>query len=207
MQRSGVALTALAAALLLTGAACSSGSDPGPNYSSVSTTPSSPIEPSTPSTATSSNPNVPSGASSPTQPNEALRNSTDGAFAFVSFYWKQVDWAYSIVDGNVLSGLYRPTCKSCASSEAAIKAVQAKGNTFRGGHVTIKSQRLGSASADPSANYAVDTVLSVEALTELTAQGAKVASYPASSYTVRAFVAWSTDHFEVTATANLGGGS
>ena len=143
---------------------------------------------------------------SPTEPADARQNSSAGAFAFVTYYWRQVDWAYSTVDGDALVGLYRPTCRSCESSRSAINAVQQKDHSFRGGHLAIQSQQLGSTDGDPTASFAIDTALSVEPLTELSSDGTKVAAYPASAYTVRAFVAWANDHIEVTATANLDGG-
>ena len=201
-------MTAACLAVVLTASACTQ-DDPKPNFSSVSPTPtvSSSSPPLTAPPSNSYTSNVPSGAISPTEPSTASQKSSDGAFAFVSYYWKQVDWAYSTVNGDLLNGLYSPTCKSCESSRSAINAVRAKGNSLEGGHLTIRSQTLAPADADPSAMFAVDTVLSVEPLTELTSSGAKVASYPATNYTVRAFVAWSEDHFLVVATANLGGGS
>lgn len=201
-----IRLTGLLAALLaiaLLVSACSSDA-PKPNFSSVASTPAPTSSGPSPTGSLSPTANVPSGATSPSEPPSANQNTSDGAFAFVAYYWKKLDWAYSTVDGDVIQGLYEASCKSCESSRDAINDVQAKGNTFRGGHLSIRSQALATTEADPGASFAIDTKLSVESLSELSDTGREISTFPSKDYTVRVFVAWVDGRFVVTATANLG---
>lgn len=194
-----VVLSAVAAIAL---SGCTGGGDdaqPAPSSAvSSSTVSSSSGSPTAPNTA-----NVPSGVVSPTEPATARADSAAGASDFVRYYWAQLNWAYSTVDGDTLTGLYRPTCTTCESSRTGINGVRDAGRTYRGGHLSITSQVPAPDEQGFDADYAVKSAVTVEPLTVLAGDGSTVTSYPGKSYRILVYVARVDDHFEVAGTLSL----
>lgn len=137
-----LAAVALSAVVGLT-TACTSGhgADPStiPAPSSTTTTPASPSPSRTGPLTTGAlvSPNE----KPPILGAAATHHDVAGAIAFVSYYYKALDWSTATTDPYLLVGLGTPQCKSCSTSIQQLIAIR-----DAGGHITSGRIRLNSIS-------------------------------------------------------------
>ncbi len=182
------------AATLLVASACTH-DDPGPNYSSVTPTPStststSPTQSTSPTLIPSTGPNSSPGEVAPTEPSSALTDDSAGALAFVSYYVRTLDWVYATSRPDLLSPFYAATCSTCRDGQSAIERFVATG-VIKGGRLTIKQVALVANDGRSGASYAVSTNYSVTAASIVKAGGATATSFPAGAdSTLTEWIAW-----------------
>src|SRR4051794_5689323 len=125
----------LTAAVLLSALALGGCTDDDPEPKFGPTESSSPASPTSPSTTTAS------GQIAPSMPAAAMDADAAAAEAFVSFYWKTVNYAQATGDLEPLSRLGAPTCKACKSGVEYLKDVYENGGKIDGGVGTVKIVR------------------------------------------------------------------
>ena len=139
-----LSLTALAVAVSLATAGCS-----GSGGDQPSTTP--PVTTTMTSTATTSTPPVTTTSQTSTVPTTtkavppavagipaAARAKTDvGAEAFAKYFWTQLGKVVTNVEPAEIIGLYEPTCALCQGFVKDFAGFKAKGETVRGGEVSV----------------------------------------------------------------------
>lgn len=175
-------LAALCAVVLLA-AGCTK-DKPDPNYSSVTPTasastsqaPPTSTSPSVPTTG----PNVNPGEVAPTQPASADSRTSDGAIAFLSYYYRLSDWAFATSQVSFLEPLFAPDCKACKEGQSNLASTFGNGQYVTGGRITTRSVQLVENDGRGGAEFAITGVFSVTAAEVHAAGGAVVRTFPAS---------------------------
>jgi hypothetical protein len=201
-MRSVALLAAVSGALVLTAAACSSSDSPGPNYSSVSTTPTpsdsgTPTDSMSPTGVPSTGPNVSPGEVAPTEPTAARSDTSDGAIAYVSYYIKTLDWVYATSRPDLLTPFYAPSCVTCRDGQSAIEQFVSTG-VIKGGRLTIKRIAIVENDGRSGASFAVSTNYAVTAASIVTSTGATATSFPAGDdVTLTEWIAWDSGKWSI----------
>lgn len=132
----------LAASMLLAG--CSGGAQAGtspPSAKSSSPTTTS----SAPATAASAAPTIAEPKTDPNIPAVARAHTPAGAQAFVRYFFKRLNVAWTTPRTGILSPLCQPSAKSCAAYEKTATELTKEGRHFDENPVTVRSVRTLSA--------------------------------------------------------------
>lgn len=69
----------------------------------------------------------------------ATRHDTAGAIAFVTYYYKALDWSTATTDPYLLIGLGTPQCRSCATNIQQLTAIRTAGGHITSGRIRLDS--------------------------------------------------------------------
>jgi hypothetical protein len=126
----------------------------GPNPSSTS--PTAPSSATTSATSNSTSTTTSAGAAL-VIPEPARANTADGAVAFVNYFTKQANEAYTKLEPQPIVELSEPSCKTCKGMVDAINAWKAKNQNYEGQFVNPINSTIGAFPNDGTAKVVVTT--------------------------------------------------
>lgn len=122
-----------------------------------------------------------------------------GAIAFVRFYLKQINEAWSTPDPDLLTGLAAPTCGSCAFNASFAKDLAAAGQRVDGPSMEVKSLRI--RNAPPVGQTQVEAKLRQLAVRVVDANGTVLVELPPDDLSSIVSLTWKQGRWWVVATA------
>ena len=171
-------------------AGCTNGKDdptPSPTTSTSISVSSSP-SPSSESPSPSPSPSV-------SIPAEAMQQTPEGAVAFLTFYYEQVNKAYATPDATLLPPLSEAECKSCANMQDNVPELLAKGQRYSGRVVDVTA--LQAVPGAPEGQQMVAFTMHQLAVNVVDQSGSVTDSFPETSGSLKALLKWRDGQWSV----------